>query len=108
MGRYDRRVAVITGAARGIGFGIAQALKDAGKTSIPQYSIVDGKAAVQAVVDGTFAAVAPWNPVHGDVALRAAIYHVLKMEVPTDILLVQPPVITTENATAQLQLTWPG
>ena len=26
MGRYDRRVAVITGAARGIGFGIAQRL----------------------------------------------------------------------------------
>lgn len=91
-----------------IGFGIEQALKDAGKTDIPQYSIVDGKAAVQAVLDGTFAAVAPWNPVHGDVALRAAIYHVLEMDVPKDILLVQPPVITSANAAEQLQLTWPG
>lgn len=91
-----------------IGFGVAQALKDANKTSIPQYSIVDGKAAVQAVGDGTFAAIAPWNPVHGDVALRAAIYHVLNKSVPKDVLLVQPPLITTQNATAQFQLTWPG
>jgi len=30
MGRYDRRVAVITGAARGIGFGIAQRLASEG------------------------------------------------------------------------------
>jgi ABC-type sugar transport system substrate-binding protein len=91
-----------------IGFGVAQALKDANKTGIPQYSIVDGKAAVQAVGDGTFAAIAPWNPVHGDVALRAAIYHVLNKSVPKSLLLVQPPLITTQNATTQLQLTWPG
>lgn len=91
-----------------IGFGIAQALKDAGKTNIPQYSIVDGKAAVKGVQEGTFAAIAPWNPLHGDVALRAAIYHLLKKDVPTDILLVQPPLIDTANASKQLQLTWPG
>ena len=30
MGRFDRRVAVITGAARGIGFGIAQRLASEG------------------------------------------------------------------------------
>ncbi|MBV9515321.1 MAG: substrate-binding domain-containing protein [Mycobacteriaceae bacterium] len=91
-----------------IGFGVAQALKDAHRTNIPQYSIVDGKAAVQAVADGTFAAIAPWNPVHGDVALRAAIYNIEHKSVPKDLLLVQPPLITQANAQQQLQLTWPG
>lgn len=91
-----------------IGFGVDQALKDNNKTDIPQYSIVDGKNAVKAVQGGVFKAVAPWSPVHGDVALRAAIYHLTKQEVPKNILLVQPPVITKDNADAVLETNWPG
>lgn len=90
-----------------IGFGVDQALKDAG-LSIPQYSIVDGKNAVKAVQDGVFAAVAPWTPVHGDVALRDAILQVTGQPFPKDLLLVQPGVITKENADEQIQTTWPG
>jgi ABC-type sugar transport system substrate-binding protein len=91
-----------------IGFGVAQALADYNRTDIPQYSIVDGKAAVEAVQAGTFVAVAPWTPVHGDLALRVAIHHVLGMEVPKNILLGQPPLITPENADQALEHTWPG
>lgn len=90
------------------GFGVAQALADYNKTDIPQYSIVDGTAAVQGVLDGTFAAVAPWNPLHGDVGVRAALYNVLDMDVPQNILLQQPPLITPANAQEQLRQTWPG
>ena len=90
-----------------IGFGVDQALKDAG-LSIPQFSIVDGKNAVQGVLDGIFAGVAPWTPVHGDVALRTAILEVTGQPFPKDMLLVQPGVITKDNAAAQLQTTWPG
>lgn len=91
-----------------IGFGIDQALKDYKRTDIPHYSIVDGKAAVNAVKDGVFEAVAPWNPLHADVAVRAALYHLTNKEVPKDILLQQPPLITKSNATEQLQQSWPG
>lgn len=91
-----------------IGFGIEQALQDYGRTDIPRYSIVDGKSAVEAVEEGTFTAVAPWNPLHGDVALRAALYHLTDQEVPKNILLQQPPLITAENAAEALELTWPG
>lgn len=90
------------------GFGIDQALKDYKRTDIPHYSIVDGKAAVQGVQDGIFEAVAPWNPLHGDVALRAALYHLTGKDVPQNILLQQPPLITKDNAAEQLQQTWPG
>jgi ABC-type sugar transport system substrate-binding protein len=90
------------------GFGVAQALADYEKTDIPQYSIVDGRAAVQGVLDGTFEAVAPWTPLHGDVGLRAALYHLTGKDVSKNILLQQPPLITKENAQDQLQRTWPG
>lgn len=91
-----------------IGFGIDQALKDYKRTDIPHYSIVDGKAAVQGVKEGVFEAVAPWNPLHGDVGVRAALYHLTNKEVPKDILLQQPPLITKSNAAEQLQQSWPG
>jgi ABC-type sugar transport system substrate-binding protein len=91
-----------------IGFGVAQALKDNNRTDIPQFSIVDGKKAVASVQDGTFFAIAPWTPVHGDVAFRAAVYHLTGQEVPKNISLVQPPLITAENAADVLQQTWPG
>ena len=91
-----------------IGFGVEQALKDYKRTDIPQFSIVDGKVATQAVLDGTFYAIAPWTPVHGDVALRAAIYNVTGKKVPKAISLVQPALIEKSNAASQLKTTWPG
>ena len=91
-----------------IGVGVNQALKDYHRTDIPQFSIVDGKNAVKGVGDGTFYAIAPWTPVHGDLALRVAIDHVLGKDVPKNILLVQPPLITKENAAEAMQQTWPG
>jgi ABC-type sugar transport system substrate-binding protein len=91
-----------------IGFGIRQALVDAKRTDIPQFSIVDGKNAVQAVLDGVFYGVAPWTPVHGDVALRVALQLLAGKKAPKDILLTQPSIITKANAAAVLKQTWVG
>ena len=91
-----------------IGVGVSQALKDYKRTDIPQFSIVDGKNAVQSVADGTFYAIAPWSPLHGDLALRAALDRLMGKNVPKDYLLIQPPLITKENAAAALRQTWPG
>jgi ABC-type sugar transport system substrate-binding protein len=90
------------------GFGVAQALKDYKRTDIPHFTVVDGKVAVQALADGTFSAISPWTPVHADVAFRAAVYHLTGKDVPKQMLLEQPPVITKETATEALELTWPG
>jgi galactofuranose transport system substrate-binding protein len=90
-----------------IGIGVDRALKDANR-QIPQFSIVDGKVAVERVQDGTFTAIAPWSPLHGDVALRAALYNLTGKEAPKNISLTQPPAITEENAAEALQQTWPG
>lgn len=91
-----------------IGFGVAQALEDYDRTDIPHFTVVDGKVATQAAIDGTFFAISPWTPIHGDVALRAAIYHLTGEEVPHDLALGQPPLITPETAPEELQRTWPG
>ena len=91
-----------------IGVGVAKALKDYKRTEIPQFSIVDGKNAVGGIQDGTFYAIAPWSPVHGDVALRMAIYKLLGLEAPKDVLLTQPSLITPGNAADAMQQTWPG
>ncbi|MCG2624428.1 substrate-binding domain-containing protein [Arthrobacter sp. I2-34] len=91
-----------------IGFGVAQALKDYKRSDIPHFTVVDGDVAVQAAIDGTFTAISPWSPVHADVAFRAAVYHLTDKEVPKQLALEQPPVITQESAAKELQLTWPG
>jgi ABC-type sugar transport system substrate-binding protein len=91
-----------------IGFGVAQALKDYKRTDIPHFTVVDGNVAVQALMDGTFSAISPWTPVHADVAFRAAVYHLTGKEVPKQLVLEQPPVITQETAAKALELTWPG
>jgi ABC-type sugar transport system substrate-binding protein len=91
-----------------IGFGVAKALQDYKRTDIPHFTVVDGKVATQAAIDGTFFAISPWTPVHADVALRAAIYHLTNKEVPHDLALAQPPMITSETAPEELQRTWPG
>ena len=93
-----------------IGFGINKALKDNNLTDLPHFTIVDGKVATQAVIDGAFTGVAPWSPVHGDLALRAMIYLVTgrASEVPHAFLLTQPPLITKGNAPEVLKSEWPG
>lgn len=91
-----------------IGFGVAQALKDYKRSDIPHFTVVDGDVAVQAAVDGSFSAISPWTPVHADVAFRAAVYHLTDQEVPKQLSLEQPAVITQETAAKELQLTWPG
>lgn len=91
-----------------IGYGVAQALKNYKRTNIPQFSIVDGKTAVHGVLNRTFYAIAPWSPLEGDVALRAAIYHILGKPVPKAIVLSQPPLITRANAAQALRTNWPG
>jgi ribose transport system substrate-binding protein len=92
-----------------IGYGVNQALKDYHLAdTVPQFSIVDGKTAVTAVKDGIFTALSPWNPVHGDLGIRLALYHVLGKPVAKDYLLEQPPVITKDNADQALASTWEG
>ncbi|WP_432855080.1 substrate-binding domain-containing protein [Amycolatopsis sp. CA-161197] len=92
-----------------IGYGVHQALADYNQaSSVPQYTIVDGRTADQAVAGGTFQALAPWNPLHGDLAIRAAIYHLTGKQVPKNLLLQQPPLVTRQNAAEQLAATWVG
>jgi galactofuranose transport system substrate-binding protein len=93
------------------GVGAHQALEDFGLVEdIPHISIVDGSVAVSNMVEEEmFAAISAWTPVHGDLGLRLAIHHVLGEEVPQNLLLAQPPLITQENAEQVLsETTWPG
>jgi ribose transport system substrate-binding protein len=92
------------------GVGAYQALVDYGiEKEIPHLSIVDGKIAVQNMIEkDMYYAISAWTPVHGDLGLRAAIYHLTGKEVPKNILLSQPPLITPENAEEVLKQTWPG
>ena len=108
QGHRDQKIDLWFSHYTEIGFGVNQALKDYGRADIPHYSIVDGKVAVEAVQKGVFAALAPWSPLHGDLGLRAAIYKVTGRPVPKNILLVQPPLISEENAAEVLKTTWPG
>lgn len=85
--------------------GVAQAMKQTGK-QVPIFTIDGSKAEVQAVKNGLLYAVAPHSPVHGDIALRVALYHVLGMDAPKDIVLSVPPLITAENAEEQLKDAW--
>jgi ribose transport system substrate-binding protein len=88
--------------------GVRQAMEELGRTDIPIFTVADGRVAVQNIIDGKLFAVSPWTPVHGDVALRAAIYHLENKDVPKDILLTQPDIITPENAKEALKQEWPG
>ncbi|GII81838.1 hypothetical protein Sru01_68200 [Sphaerisporangium rufum] len=89
-----------------IAIGIYKAMQELGRTDIPILTIDGSKPEVQNVKDGTFTAVAPWTPLHGDIAFRVAAYHLLGKEVPKNILLSQPALITSDNAVDQLDKTW--
>jgi ribose transport system substrate-binding protein len=89
-----------------IAIGIYKAMQQLGRTNIPIYTIDGSKPEVQDVQAGQFKAIAPWTPLHADIALRAALYHILGKDVPKNISLSQPPLITTENAADQLNKAW--
>lgn len=89
-----------------IAIGVYAAMEQLGKTDIPIFTIDGSKPEVVFVQEGKFTAIAPWTPLHGDVALRAAIRHVTGEDVPKNILLAQPPLITGENADEQLERAW--
>ncbi len=88
-----------------IGLGIARAMKQANH-QIPIYTIDGSKREVQAVIDGNITAIAPHSPLHGDVALRMAIWAMGGKDVPKDVVLAPAPMITKENAPAALQTAW--
>ena len=89
-----------------IGRGVWRAMTEFGRADIPIFTIVDGRQSVRDVQEGKFLAVAPWTPLHGDLAFRVAAYHVTGKTVPKDIILAQPPLITSENAGDWVRRTW--
>lgn len=89
-----------------IGLGVAKAMKQLKRTGIPIYGIGDDKNAVRGILDGSFAALTPATPLHGDVALRLAILAVEGKPVPHDVLLRETQMVTKKNAAAFLKTTW--
>lgn len=89
-----------------IAIGVARAMEETGRTDIPILTIDGNKTEVAFVQAGVFSAVAPWTPLHADIAVRAAIRHIEGEEVPTNILLDSPELITPENADEQLAAAW--
>jgi ABC-type sugar transport system substrate-binding protein len=89
-----------------IAIGIRKAMQELRRTNIPIYTIDGSKPEAQDVQSGQFKAVAPWTPLHADIALRAALYRILGKDVPKNISLSQPPLITSENAADQLTKAW--
>ena len=89
-----------------IGIGVAKAMKQLKRSGIPIYGIGDDKNAVRGILDGSFAALTPATPLHGDVALRLAILAVEGKDVPHDVLLRETQLVTKENAAAFLKTTW--
>lgn len=89
-----------------IGIGVAKAMKQLKRSGIPIYGIGDDKNAVRGILDGSFAALTPATPLHGDVALRLAILAVEGKSVPHDVLLRETQMVTKENAAEFLKTTW--
>jgi ribose transport system substrate-binding protein len=88
-----------------IALGMEKAMKQLGH-DIPIYTIDGSKREVQAVIDGRITAIAPHNPLHGDVALRMAIWAIEGKEIPKDVKLAPAPLITKDNAAAALDAAW--
>jgi ABC-type sugar transport system substrate-binding protein len=89
-----------------IAIGILKAMKELGREGIPVYTIDGSKPEVQLIQSGEITAIAPWTPLHGDVAFRLAVYDIEGKDAPKNVLLLQPPLITAENADAQLAAAW--
>lgn len=86
--------------------GVAQALKAAGRSDLPIFTIDGSKAEVRAVQTGAIYAIASHTPLWGDLALRIAIRDVLGKPAPKDLLLEPLPLITKANADDMLQKAW--
>jgi galactofuranose transport system substrate-binding protein len=86
--------------------GVAQAMKQTGRSDVPIFTIDGSKAEVKAVQSGAIYAIASHPPLWGDLALRIAIYHVLGKAVPKNLLLEPLPLITKANAEEMLPKAW--
>ena len=86
--------------------GVSRAMAEIKRADIPIFTCVDSMQSLVDVQEGRLFAVAPWTPLHGDIAFRAAAYHIQGFPVPKDILLVQPEVITQANVQDWMRRTW--
>lgn len=89
-----------------IGVGVRKAMEELGRTDIPIYTIDGSKTDVQYVKDGKFTAVAPWTPLHADIAFRLAAKQIDGEKIPSSVVLNQPELITSENADEELSRAW--
>jgi ABC-type sugar transport system substrate-binding protein len=89
-----------------IAIGVRRAMEQAGRDDIPIFTIDGSKTEVQMVQDGKFTAVAPWTPLHADIAFRMAAMKLAGEEIPKAVLLDQPPLITKATAAQDLPRAW--
>jgi ribose transport system substrate-binding protein len=89
-----------------IAIGIYKAMQQLKRTDIPIYTIDGSKTDVQMVKDGRFAAVAPWTPLHADIAFRLAAKKIQGEDIPSSIQLSFPGLITKANADQELSRAW--
>lgn len=80
--------------------GIAAALKQKGRTDIPQYTIGGTRQVICEVKKGKIAYLHPGSatPLHGDLAVRLAIMKLEGKKIPGNVQLGSPPPITPANA----------
>lgn len=89
-----------------ISLGVLAAMKQTGRTDIPLFTIGDDKVVTSEIKAGNIVAAVPATPLHGDVALRAAILAIEGEDYPKDILLQQPPIIDQSNVDEYEKTNW--
>jgi ribose transport system substrate-binding protein len=89
-----------------IAVGVYKAMEQLKRTDIPIFTIDGSKTDVQMIKDGKSVAVAPWSPLHADIAFRLAAKKLAGDEIPASVLLSFPGLITAANADEQLQRAW--
>jgi ribose transport system substrate-binding protein len=89
-----------------IAIGIYKAMEQMKRTNIPIFTIDGSKTDVQMVKDGKFDAVAPWTPLHADIAFRLAAKKLAGEQIPSSAVLSFPGLITKANADEQLPRAW--
>jgi galactofuranose transport system substrate-binding protein len=89
-----------------IAIGIYKAMQQLHRTDIPIFTIDGSKTDVEMVKQGKFAAVAPWTPLHADIAFRMAALKLEGKPIPSSVLLSFPGLITKANADEQLSRAW--
>ena len=89
-----------------IAIGVYKAMQQLHRTNIPIFTIDGSKTDVEMVKEGKFAAVAPWTPLHADIAFRLAAMKIEGKKIPSSVLLSFPGLITKANADQQLPRAW--